>query len=128
MAGGGLLISMLPGDWHVVPAPVATQVFCSGVDVAAAVGAARTPTTAAPTANSGVKWVSLIRMVVLLRSMVLSWICLQRYGRSGLRVWSISMANNWATSAASQRSPIGIDLHLDLTGPGGLRVGLMDAL
>src|SRR4051812_19476184 len=38
------------------------------------------------------------------------------------------MANNWATSAASQRSPIGIDLHLDLTGPGGLRVGLMDAL
>jgi GntR family transcriptional regulator/MocR family aminotransferase len=38
------------------------------------------------------------------------------------------MANDWATSAAAQRSKIGIDLHLDLTGPGGLRAGLMDAL
>ena len=38
------------------------------------------------------------------------------------------MANDWATSAAAQGSKIGIDLHLDLTGPGGLRAGLMDAL
>jgi hypothetical protein len=27
------------------------------------------------------------------------------------------MANDWATSAAAQRSKIGIDLHLDLNGP-----------
>ena len=38
------------------------------------------------------------------------------------------MANDWATSAAAQGSKIGIDLHLELTGPGGLRAGLMDAL
>jgi hypothetical protein len=61
------LISTLPGDWHVVPAPVATQVFDNGVGAAAAVGAARIATAAAPAANSGVTWVSLIRMVVLLR-------------------------------------------------------------
>jgi GntR family transcriptional regulator / MocR family aminotransferase len=38
------------------------------------------------------------------------------------------MPNNWATSASVPPSKIGIDLHLDLTGPGRLRAGIMDAL
>ena len=38
------------------------------------------------------------------------------------------MTDSWATLAAAPRSTFGIDLHLDLTGPGGLRAGLMDAL
>ena len=53
------MISTLPGVWHVVTAPVAMQVFCSGVGAAAAVGAATIATAAAPTANSVVTWVSL---------------------------------------------------------------------
>jgi GntR family transcriptional regulator/MocR family aminotransferase len=60
--------------------------------------------------------------------MVLNWTCPERYPPSGLGVWSISMTESWATSAAAPPSKIGIDLHLDLTGPGGLRAGLMDAL
>ena len=48
------MISTLPGVWHVVPPPVATQVFCSGVGAATAVGAATIATAAAPAANSGV--------------------------------------------------------------------------
>ena len=42
------MISTLPGDWHVVPAPVAAQVCCSGVGAAAAVGAARIVTAGSP--------------------------------------------------------------------------------
>jgi hypothetical protein len=42
-------------------------------------------------------------------------------------VFSGRLAGDWATSAGAPPSKIGIDLHLDLTGP-GLRAGLMDAL
>ena len=49
-----MLISILPGDWHVVPAPVAMQGFGSGAGAAAAVGAATIATAAAPAANRGV--------------------------------------------------------------------------
>jgi len=45
-----LVISTLPGDLHVVPAPFPTQVF----GMAAAVGAATIAIAAAPAASSGV--------------------------------------------------------------------------
>ena len=50
--------------------------------------------------------------------MVLNWTCPERYPPSGIGLWSISITNSWATSVAAPRSAFGIDLHLDLTGPG----------
>lgn len=67
------MTSTLPGDWHVVAAPLATQVFWSGVGAAAAVGAATVATTAAHAANRGAMWLSLTCMVAFLLSPELLW-------------------------------------------------------
>jgi hypothetical protein len=57
----------LPGDWQILPAPLALQ-DCPVVGAAAAIGAAAIATAAAPAANSGAMWFSFILMVLLLRS------------------------------------------------------------
>jgi hypothetical protein len=46
------LTSTLPGDWHLVPVGVATQIFIGGLGAAKTVGAAMSPAAAAAAAKS----------------------------------------------------------------------------
>jgi len=66
---GVLLISTLPADPHWLPEALWVQILSAGVGAAAAGGAAEIATAAAPAANSGAMWVSLMRMVMLLGSL-----------------------------------------------------------
>ena len=57
-----MVISMLPGDWHVLPTPFEAQIFGCGMGAAAAVGTATA--AAAVSAESPAMKVSAIRIVV----------------------------------------------------------------
>jgi hypothetical protein len=50
--GAALSTSTFPGNWHVVPGPVAAQDSCGGVGAAAAVGADAIAAAAAAAAKS----------------------------------------------------------------------------
>jgi hypothetical protein len=60
------LTSTLPGDWHLVPVGVATQLFIGGLGAAKTAGAAISPAAAAAAAKIVVAELVLGRMVVLL--------------------------------------------------------------